>query len=144
MKRIEQALADSIAPRRLTLFLLGLFALSALLLVIVGLYGVVAFTVARRTQEIGLRMALGATRRHVVAMVMWQGAAIVFGGIALGLAAAMASTRVMTAMLYEVTPTDISTFAVVVATVIVTSSVACCWPALKASLIDPLAALRCE
>ena len=144
VKPLDVALADSIAPRRLNLLLLGTFALSALLLVIVGIYGVVAYAVAQRTQEIGVRIALGAARRQVVVMVVRQGMAITLGGIALGVAAAMASTQVMTALLYEVTPTDLATFATAVATVGVTAFAACCGPAVKASLIDPLVALRCE
>ncbi len=144
VKPLDEALADSIAPRRLTLLLLGTFALSALLLVIVGIYGVVAYAVAQRTQEIGVRIALGATRRQVVTMVVGQGIALTLGGIALGLAAAMASTQLMTGLLYEVTPNDLATFAVAVATVVGTALAACCGPAVKASLIDPLVALRCE
>jgi putative ABC transport system permease protein len=144
VKPLDVALADSIAPRRLTLLLLGIFALSALLLVIVGIYGVVAYAVAQRTQEIGVRIALGATRGQVVATVVRQGIAITLGGIALGLAASTASTQVMTSLLYEVTPTDLATFASAVAIVVGTSVAACCWPAVKASHIDPLAALRCE
>jgi putative ABC transport system permease protein len=144
VKPLDVALADSIAPRRLTLLLLGTFALSALLLVIVGIYGVVAYAVAQRTQEIGVRIALGATRRQVVAMVVRQGIAITLGGIALGLAAAMASTQVMAALLYEVRPTDLATFAAAVATVVGTAFAACSVPAVKASLVDPLVALRCE
>jgi putative ABC transport system permease protein len=144
LKPLDVALADSIAPRRLNLLLLGTFALSALLLVIVGIYGVVAYAVAQRTQEIGVRIALGATRGQVVAMVVRQGMAITLGGITLGLAAALPSTQVMTAMLYEVTPIDFATFAAAVATVGATAFAACCGPAVKASLIDPLVALRCE
>ena len=144
VKPLEVALADSIAPRRLTLALLGTFALSALLLAIVGVYGVVAYAVARRTQEIGVRIALGAPRRHVMAMVVRQGMAVTLGGIFLGLAGAMASTQVMTALLYEVTPTDLATFAAAVATVGGTAFAACCGPAVKASLVDPIVALRCE
>jgi putative ABC transport system permease protein len=144
VKPLDVVLADSIAPRRLNLLLLGTFALSALLLVIVGIYGVVAYAVAQRTQEIGIRIALGAARGQVVAMVVRQGMAITFGGIALGLGAAMASTQVMTALLYEVTPTDFATFAAAGATVGGTAFAACCGPAVKASLIDPLVALRCE
>jgi putative ABC transport system permease protein len=144
VKPLAVALADSIAPRRLTLLLLGMFALSALLLVIVGIYGVVAYAVAQRTQEIGVRIALGATRRQVVALVVRQAMTITLGGIALGLAAALVSTQVMTALLYEVTPTDLATFAAAGATVAGTAFAACCGPAVKASLIDPLAALRCE
>ena len=121
MKPLEVALADSIAPRRLTLALLGTFALSALLLAIVGVYGVVAYTVARRTQEIGVRIALGAPRRQVMAMVVRQGMAITLVGITAGLAGAIASTQLMTALLYEVTPTDFATFAAAVATVSVTA-----------------------
>jgi ABC-type antimicrobial peptide transport system permease subunit len=128
----------------LILALLGTFALSGLLLVIVGIYGVVAYAVARRTQEIGVRIALGATRRQVVAIVVRQGMTITLGGIALGLAGAIASTQVMTALLYEVPPTDLATFAAAVATVGGTAFAACCGPAIKASLIDPLIAVRCE
>jgi putative ABC transport system permease protein len=144
VKPLDVVLADSIAPRRLNLLLLGIFALSALLLVIVGIYGVVAFAVAQRTHEIGVRMALGATPRQVAALVVGQGMAITLGGIALGLAAALASTRVMSALLYEVTPTDPATFAAAVAAVGGTAFAACCGPAIKASLIDPLVALRRE
>ena len=144
VKSLDVALAESIAPQRLTLLLLGIFALSALLLVIVGIYGVVAYAVAQRTQEIGIRIALGATRRQVVAMVVRQGIATTLGGIALGLAAAMASMQVMTALLYEVAPTDFATSAAAVATVVGSAVAACCVPAVKASLIDPLVALRRE
>jgi predicted permease len=144
VKPLDVALADSIAPRRLTLLLLATFALSALLLVIVGIYGVVAYAVAQRTKEIGVRIALGAARGQVVAMIVRQAMAVTLGGIALGLAAALASTRVMTGLLYEVTPTDFATFAAAVMTVGVTAFTACCGPAVKASLIDPVVALRCE
>jgi putative ABC transport system permease protein len=144
IKPLDVVLADSIAPRRLNLLLLGTFALSALLLVIIGIYGVVAYAVAQRTKEIGVRIALGAARGQVVAIVLRQGMAVTLGGIALGLAGALASTRVMTALLYEVTPTDLATFAAAVMTVGVTAFAACCGPAVKASLIDPLVALRCE
>ena len=144
VKPLDVVLAESIAPRRLNLLLLGTFALSSLLLVIVGIYGVIAYAVAQRTQEIGVRIALGAPRRQVAVMVVRHGMAITLGGIALGLAAAMASTQVMSALLYEVTPTDPATFAAAVATVGGTAFAACCGPAVKASLIDPLVALRCE
>jgi predicted permease len=144
VKPLDVALADSIAPRRLTLLLLGTFALSALLLVIIGIYGVVAYAVAQRTKEIGVRIALGAARGQVVTMVLRQGMAVTLGGIALGLAAALASTRVMIGLLYEVTPTDFATLAAAVMTVGVTAFTACWGPAVKASLIDPVVALRCE
>ena len=144
VKPLDEALADSIAPRRLTLLLLGTFALSALVLVIVGIYGVVAYAVAQRTQEIGIRIALGATRRQVAAIMVRQGMAITLSGIALGLAGAIASTRLMTALLYEVTPTDLETFATTVTIAVATAFAACLRPAVKASRIDPLVALRSE
>ena len=144
VKRLDAALADSIAPRRLNQLLLATFALSALLLVVVGIYGVVAYAAAQRTQEMGIRIALGASRQQVVAMVVSQGMVITLWGIALGLAAAVASTRVMTALLYEVTPTDIHTFAAAGATVGAAALAACCGPAVRASLVDPLRALRYE
>jgi predicted permease len=142
VKPLDVVLAESIAPRRLTMLLLGTFALSALLLVIVGIYGVVAYAVAQRTHEIGIRMALGASRAQVVRMVVRQGMLITLVGLALGVAAALASTQVLTALLYEVTPTDLWTFVGAIATVVGTSLVACCGPAIKSSLIDPLTALR--
>ena len=144
VKPLDVVLADSIAPRRLTLFLLGTFAAAALLLVIVGIYGLVSYAVAQRTQEIGVRIALGATRRQVVVMVVGQGMAITIGGIVLGLASAVLSMHLMTALLYEVTPTDLTTFAAAVVTILGTAFAACCAPAIKASLVDPLVALRCE
>jgi ABC-type antimicrobial peptide transport system permease subunit len=118
--------------------------LSALLLVIIGIYGVVAYAVAQRTKEIGVRIALGAARGQVVAMVLRQGMAVTLGGIALGLAAALACVPVMTELLYEVTPTDFATFAAAVMTVGLTAFTACCGPAVQASLIDPVVALRRE
>ena len=144
VKPLDVALADSVAPRRLNLLMLGTFALSALVLVIVGIYGVVTYAVAQRTQEIGVRMALGAARRQVVIMVLREGMAVVLAGIGLGPVAAMTLTRVMAALLYDVTATDSATFATAIAVVGVIAFVACCGPALKASLVDPLVAIRHE
>jgi putative ABC transport system permease protein len=144
VKPLDVVLADSIAPRRLTLLLLGTFAAAALLLAIVGIYGLVSYAVAQRTQEIGVRIALGATRGQVVTMVVGQGMAITIGGIALGLGSAIASTHLMTALLYQVTPTDLTTFVAAAVTILATAFAAYCAPALKASLVDPLVALRCE
>ena len=141
---LEQALADSIAPRRFSLILLGTFAASALLLALIGIYGVIAYAVAQRTHEIGVRMALGAQRRQVVRMVVRQGMAIALAGIALAIAAALAMTRVLTSLLYEVTPTDPATFAGVAIILAATALAACGGPALKAALVDPIVALRCE
>ena len=104
----------------------------------------IAFAVAQRTHEIGVRMALGAQRREVVRMVVWQGMAIASAGIVLGIAAALALTRVLASLLYEVTPTDPATFASVAGLLAVTALAACGGPALKAALVDPIVALRCE
>jgi putative ABC transport system permease protein len=143
-RTVEAALTDSIAPRRFTVFLLGVFAATALLLALIGIYGVIAYSVAQRTQEIGVRMALGAERRAVVLMVVRQGMSIAIAGLVLGVAAALALTRVMTGLLYEVTPTDPSTFAAVIGVLAATALAACCGPAFKAARVDPLVALRCE
>ena len=144
VRPLDAALADSIAPRRFNMLLLGTFAASALLLALIGIYGVIAYAVAQRTHEIGVRMALGAQRREVVRMVVGQGMAIVSAGIALGVAAALALTRVLASLLYEVTPTDPATFAFVAGLLAITALAACGGPALKAALVDPIVALRCE
>jgi putative ABC transport system permease protein len=113
VKTVEAVLTDSIAPRRFTVFLLGTFSAAALLLALIGVYGVVAYSVARRTREIGVRMALGAERRDIMRMVMREGLVIAIIGLVFGIAAALATTRVLTSLLYEVAPTDPATFAVV-------------------------------
>ena len=141
---LEATLAESVAPRRFNMLLLGVFAASALVLALIGIYAVIAYAVAQRTHEIGVRMALGAERRAVVMMIVRQGMAIAVAGLVLGIAAALALTRVMTGLLYEVTPTDPATFAVVIGALAATALAACCGPALKAARVDPLVALRCE
>ena len=144
VKPLDVALGDSIATRRSILLLLDTFALAALLLVTIGMYGVVAYAVAQRTQEIGIRIALGATRRQVVAIVMRPGMVMTLGGILLGLVGALMSTRLMTGLLYEVTATDLATFTTAVMIAWGTAFGACLKPAVKASLIDPILALRSD
>ena len=142
--RLDMALTDSIAPRRMTLTLLAVFAGSALLLGIVGVYGVMAYSVVQRTQEIGVRMALGASRRNVLGMILSQGARLTAGGVAIGALSALATSRVLTSLLYEVQPTDAPSFAIACVGVAATALAACCVPAIAASLVDPVVALRCE
>ena len=144
VRTLEQALADSIAPRRFNLYLLGAFAISALLLALIGIYGMIAYAVAQRTQEIGVRMALGAQRSQVVRLVVREGMRLVAVGIAVGLAAAFALTRLMASLLYDVKTTDPSTYAGVAAALAATALAACCKPALRAAWVDPARALRQE
>jgi putative ABC transport system permease protein len=141
---VEDMLADSIAPRRFTLFLLGTFAAASLLLALIGIYGVIAYSVSLRTREIGVRMALGAQRSTVMRLIVGQGMSMALAGIMFGVVAAYCGTGVMASLLYGVTPTDPVTFAVAIAGLALTALVACCGPALKAARVDPLVALRCE
>ncbi len=142
VKTLEQALADSILPRRFNLFLLGIFAAAALVLALVGIYGVVAYSVTQRTHEIGVRMALGAQRAEVVRLVVRQAMAIALAGIAAGLAAALGLTRLMGSLLYDVKATDAPTFAAVAAVLLVTALAASSVPAMRAARVEPVTALR--
>jgi putative ABC transport system permease protein len=144
IETLEQALTKSIAARRFNLFLLGVFALSALLMALIGIYGVMAYAVTQRTREIGIRMALGAQRGSVVRMVIAQGMRITVWGVVVGLCAALAFTRVMASLLYDVTPNDPATFAVIVSILVACVLLACWGPAFRASLVDPQVALRHE
>ena len=144
MTTLEDALGESIAPRRFNMALLAAFALTALSLALVGIYGVIAYGVSQRTHEIGVRLALGARRREIVAMVVKQGVVIALPGVAVGSAAALALTRLMTAMLYDVRPNDPWVFTATAAGLAATAVLASWIPALKAAGVDPLRALRCE
>jgi putative ABC transport system permease protein len=141
---LEDALADSIRPRRFNLLLLGTFSGAGLLLSLTGLYGLMAYAVTRRTHEIGIRMALGAQRRDVLAMVMRQGLRLTVAGVCIGAGAAMVLTRVMVSMLYEVAPTDLPTFFATTALLVLTALTACVVPATRAAGVDPIRALRHE
>jgi putative ABC transport system permease protein len=144
VQTLEQALAGSVAPRRFNLFLLGTFAGTALLLAIIGIYGVIAYSVALRTQEIGIRMALGASRAQVLGMVIVKGLCLAAAGILLGTSAALGLTRLMVSLLYDVKATDPTTFVSVALLLVITALLACLEPALRAALIDPMIALRHE
>jgi putative ABC transport system permease protein len=144
IETLEQALTKSIAARRLNLFLLGFFAVSALLMALVGIYGVMAYAVTQRTREIGIRMALGAQRGAVIRMVISQGMRIAVWGIAVGLGVALVFTRVMASLLYDVAPNDPATFAAILSMLAACVLLACWGPAFRASLIEPQVALRHE
>jgi predicted permease len=136
--------ARSVGDRRFTVVVLGGFAALGLLLAAIGIYGVLAYAVARRTREIGVRMALGAARRRVVGMVLRDSLVPVVAGSVVGIVAALAATRLMRAMLYGVSPTDPTTFVVVTAVLLGVALLASAVPASRASRVDPIVALREE
>jgi putative ABC transport system permease protein len=144
VRTIEQALSESIAPRRFNLLLLGTFAFVALVLAVLGVYGVVAYAVAERTQEIGIRLALGAERARVVRMIVSQGMGSVLAGIAVGLVAAYAATRLIASLLYGVGSHDVPTFVAATLMLGAIALLACAVPALRAAFVDPVVALRAE
>ena len=139
---MEQIIADSIAARRFSMILLGAFAGLALLLASIGIYGVISYLVGQRTQEIGIRMALGADRWEVLRMIMSHGGKMVALGVVIGLAASLGLTRLMSGMLFGVSPTDPLTFSGVAAILIFVASAACYMPARRATRVDPVVALR--
>ena len=144
IKTLEEVLSDSIAPRRFNLLLLGTFAIVALVLAALGVYGVVAYAVSERTHEIGIRMALGAERANVVRMMVAQGMWSVAAGLLAGLFGAWAATRSIAGLLYGVEPHDTETFAVITLALGSIACLASVVPALKAALVDPARALRAE
>jgi putative ABC transport system permease protein len=144
MASIDEILSESVAAPRLYTLLLGAFAGMALLLASIGIYGLVSYSVALRTREIGIRMALGAARGGILRMVLRQGAGLALVGVAIGVAASVALTRLIAGLLFEVTPTDPVTLAMIAALLISVAVVACLVPARRATKVDPLIALRAE
>jgi putative ABC transport system permease protein len=144
VRTMDEAFAAAISRERFQMLLLTLFAALALVLACVGLYGVISYTVAQRTHEIGVRMALGAQPRDVLSLVIRQGMALTFAGLLLGVAGGLAVTRVMTDLLFGVAATDAVTFISVGGLLLVVSFLACYVPARRATKVDPLIALRYE
>ena len=141
---MEAVFEASVGGRRLTMLLLGMFAGAALLLAMVGIYGVISYSAAQRSREIGIRMALGAQRDDVMRLVLAQGGKISAAGIVIGSAASLGLTRLMAKLLYSVSVVDPATFAVVAFVLALIATVASYIPARRALRVDPLVALRNE
>jgi putative ABC transport system permease protein len=144
IQTMDEVAAASFAARRFNMLLLAIFAGLALMLAAVGIYGVMSYAVTQRTQEIGIRMALGAQAGDVLKLIVTRGMILTLIGTVAGLAGAFALTRLMATMLFGVTPTDIGTFATVSLVLIVVAFLACYLPARRATKVDPLVALRYE
>ena len=141
---LATVITESVAQRRFSMLLIGAFALLALFLAAVGLYGVVAYAVSQRTQEIGLRMAIGAQRGDVLRLVLGGGMKLALVGVAIGIAGALALSRYVETMLFEVERYDAASYAATAAVLLVISALACYIPARRAMRVDPLVALRAE
>jgi len=144
IRTMDEILSETMAQPRFQAWLLSLFGIVALVLAAVGLYGVLAYAVSQRTHEIGIRMALGAQKRNVLALVIRHGMRLALIGVCAGAAAALALTRVMASLLYEVAPTDPLTFVSVALLLLAIAWLACWLPARRAARVDPMEALRYE
>src|SRR5262245_45209527 len=141
---MEQVMSGALSMPRLRTVLLGLFAALAVTLAAIGIYGVISYSVAQRTHEMGLRMALGAERKDVLKLVMRQGMTLVLTAVAIGLVSALALSRLLSGLLYGVSPTDPLTLVSVSTVLIGTAVLACYLPARRATQVDPIGALRHE
>jgi putative ABC transport system permease protein len=142
--KVEDRLRRSTVRQRLYMQLLTFFAAIGLVLAAVGIYGVISYAASRRTHEIGVRMALGAQRNNVLALVVKKGLTLILIGVAIGVAGALALTRVLKSLLYDVTATDPVTFIAVSLLLTAVGLLACYIPARRATKIDPMSALRYE
>jgi putative ABC transport system permease protein len=144
VRTMDERIGRSLSSRRFNMVLLALFAGLALTLAAVGIYGIVAYSVTERTHEIGVRVALGAQRRDVIAMVIGQGMAMTVTGTAVGIAASAALARVMSSLLFGVSAVDPATFVAIPLLLIAVALAACYVPARRATRVDPLQTLRSE
>ena len=144
LRTMRDVVDESLTQERFTAQIASAFSLFALLLASVGLYGVMSYAVTRRTNEIGVRMALGARGADVVRMVMKETMSLVSIGMAIGLGAALATTRLISTLLFDLSPNDPATIAAAVSLMIAVAALAGYLPARRASRVDPMTALRCE
>jgi len=144
VRSAEDLISASMARRRFALFLMEAFAVLALLLVVIGIYGLMSYAVGQHTQEFGIRMALGAQRRDIVLLALRPGLLLTLVGVLTGLAGAIVTTRLMSSLLFGVSPTDPATFLAVSVLLIFVALVACYVPARRAVRVDPTVALRYE
>jgi putative ABC transport system permease protein len=141
---IEEIVSASFNNRRFSMVILGVFAGSALILAMVGLYGVMAYITSQRTHEIGIRMALGAQRFDMLRMIFRQSFTLVLVGVAMGMLASMGLTRLLNSMLYGIRATDVVTYAGVIGLLVAAAALASYIPARRAMKVDPIVALRYE
>ena len=141
---MDQLLADALSRSRFTMLLLGIFAAVALILASVGIYGLIAYSVTQRTQELGIRVALGAQQRDVLRLVLAHGTRLTLLGVIIGILAALGLSRLLATLLFKVSSTDPLTFAAVAALLASVALLACFIPARRATRVDPLVALRYE
>jgi ABC-type antimicrobial peptide transport system permease subunit len=144
VRTMEQRVDESLARRRFSMLLLGVFASIALALATIGIYGVMAYLVNQGTRELGIRMALGASPRNILKLVVRQGMALAFAGVTLGLAASFLFTQLIRSLLFGVRATDPITFTGISFLLAIITLLACSIPAQRASRIDPLTSVRCE
>ena len=144
VKTMDARVAESLAPRRVPMLLMLVFAALALFLAAIGIYGVLSYFVLQRRQEIGVRLALGAQRGDVLRLVLGQGAKMIVAGLALGLVAALLVSRAMASLLFDIKPNDLLTFVAISLLLALLALIACAVPALRATRVDPLVVLRDE
>jgi putative ABC transport system permease protein len=144
VRTLDEIVSDRTAQRRLSVILISVFGTLALVLAAVGIYGVMSYAVTQKTQEIGIRMALGAEKDHILKMILRHGTAMAVLGIGIGLVAAFALARTMTSLLFETSATDATTYALVPAVLMAVAILACYVPARRATRVDPMVALRHE
>jgi putative ABC transport system permease protein len=144
IRTLNEVIASTTAPRRFNTLLIAIFAAVALALAAVGIYSVISYSVTQRTQEVGVRMALGARPGDVIRLILKQGLAMTLIGVAAGILGAIATARVMSGLLYGVTATDPATFVAISLLLAIVAMLACYLPARRAARVEPIAALRCE